>query len=110
MSCKRDDDDDKEETENDAGALQDQIDLLTQRPAEVKDADDIHDFESGADGGDTSQDNPAEWQAMFHQVHTPRQEQDTSPKLDGDQDFERNTKRTAFPGSVFSGCHGQGTP
>ena len=24
---------------------------------------------------------------MFHQVHTPRQEQDTSSKVDGDQDF-----------------------
>ena len=64
-------------------------------------------FESGADGGDTSQDNPAA--SLFHQVHTPRQEQDTS-KLDGDQDCERNAKRTAFPGSVFSGSHGEGTP
>ena len=37
---KRDDEDDKEGTEDDAGALQDQIDLLTQRLAKVKDADD----------------------------------------------------------------------
>ena len=57
----RDDDDDKEGTQNDAGALQNQIDLLTQSLAEVKDADDKHDVESiGADGGDTLQDNPAE--------------------------------------------------
>ena len=40
----RDDDDDKEGTQNDAGALQNQIDLLTQSLAEVKDADDKHDF------------------------------------------------------------------
>ena len=106
-----DDGDDKERTEDDVGALQDQIDRLTQRLAKVTDADDKHDFEStGADVGDTLQDNPAASQAMFHRVHTPRHEQDTSSKLDGDQDCERNAKRTTFSGSVFPGCHGQGTP
>ena len=107
----RDDGDDKEGTEDDAGALQDQIDLLTLRPAKVKDADDKHDFESiGAKGGHMLQDNPAASQAMFHQFQTPRQEQDTSSHLDGGQDCERNAKRTTFSGSVLSGSHGQGTP
>ena len=107
----RDDDDDNERTEDDAGALQYQIDLLTQRLAKVKDAGDKDDFESvGADVGDTLQDNPAASPAVFHQVHTPRQEQDTSSKLDGDQDCERNEKRTTFSGPVFSRSHGQGTP
>ena len=49
-------------------------------------------------------------QAMFHQVHTPRQEQDASSTLDGDQECERKEKRTLFSGSMFSGNPGQGTP
>ena len=56
------------------------------------------------------QDNSAVSQAIFHQVHTPRQELSTSSKLDGDQNGERNATRTLFSGSVFSGGHGQGTP
>ena len=89
----RADDDDKEGIEDDAGGLQGRIDLLTQRLAEVKKTDDKRDFESisiGADGGDTLRDILATSQAMFHQVHTPRQQQDTSSKLDGDQKCERN--------------------
>ena len=66
----RDDEDDKERTE--------------------VDVDDKHDFESvGADVGETVQDNSAASQAIFHQVHTPRQELSTSSKLDGDQICER---------------------
>ena len=99
------------EIEDDAGALQDHIDLLTRRLAKAKDADDEHDSESvGADVGDTSQDIPGGSQAMFHQGHTPRQEQDTSSKLDGNQEYERNAKRTTFSGSVFCESHSQGTP
>ena len=87
----RDDEDDRERTE--------------------VDADDKHDFESiGADVGETVQDNSAASQAIFHQVHTPRQELSTSSKLDGDHNGERNATRTLFSGSVFSGGHGQGTP
>ena len=41
----RDDDDDNERTEDDAGTFQDQVDLLTQRLTKVKDAGDKHDFE-----------------------------------------------------------------
>ena len=82
----RDDEDDKERTE--------------------VDADDKHDFESiGADVGEMVQDNSAVSQAIFHQVHTPRQELSTSSKLDGDQNGERNATRTLFSGSVFSGGH-----
>ena len=108
----RDNDDDKEGIEDDAGVLQDQIHLLTQRQAKVKDADDKHEFESvGADGGDMLQDIPEASQAMFHHhKKTPRQVQDTSSKLDGDQECERNAIRTTFSGSVFSGSHSQGTP
>ena len=63
----------------------------------MKDADDKHDFESvGADVGDTLQDILAASQAMLHQVDTPRQEQDTSSKPDGDQECERNAKRTTL--------------
>ena len=59
MSCKEIDYDYKEDTEDEAGALQNQIDLLTHRLAKVKDADDKHDFESiRADGGETLQDTP----------------------------------------------------
>ena len=95
--------------EDDAGALQHQIVLLTHRPAQVKDAD-KHDLKSvGADVGDTSQDIPATSQAMFHQVHTPRQEPDTSSKLDGVQECEINARRNTFSGSVLSGSHRQGT-
>ena len=36
--------------------------------------------------------------------------QDTSSKLDGDQDCERNAKRTTFTGPFSCGSHGQGTP
>ena len=109
--CKEDDDDDNERTEVDAGALQDQFDLSTQRLEKLTDADDKHDFESvGADVGETVQENPAASQAMFHQVLTPRQELDASSKLDGDHNYERNAKRTMFSGSLFCGGHGQGTP
>ena len=77
----------------------------------MKNADDKHDIESiGADGGETLQDTPAASQVMFLQVHTPRQDQDTSSNLAGDQECERSAKRTAFCASVFSGSHGQGTP
>ena len=70
----RDDEDDKESTD--------------------VDADDKHDFESiGADVGETVHDNSAASQAIFHQVHTPRQELSTSSKLDGDQNYERNVKK-----------------
>ena len=62
----RNDYDHKEETEDEAGALQNQIDLLTQRLAKVKDSDDKHDIESiGADDGETLQDTPAASQVMF---------------------------------------------
>ena len=68
------------------------------------------DFDSfGADVGEMVQDNSAVSQAIFHQVHTPRQELSTSSKLDGDQNGERNATRTLFSGSVFSGGHGQDT-
>ena len=113
----RDDDDvddegvQQREIEDDAGALQGQNDLLTRRLAKAKDADDEHDSESvGADVGDTSQAIPEASQAMFHQGHTPRLEQDTSSKLDGNQEYERNAKRTTFSGSVFFESHSQGTP
>ena len=56
----RDDDDEAVHQggiEDDAGALQHQIDLLTRRPAKVKDACDKQNFESfGADVGNTLQD------------------------------------------------------
>ena len=56
----RDDDDDdgvqQGGIEDDAGALQDQNDVLTERPAKVRYAGDKHDFEPvGADAGDTVQ-------------------------------------------------------
>ena len=58
----RDEDDDGFQhgrIEDDAGALEDQIDLLTQRLAKVNEADDKHDIESvGADVADTLQDIP----------------------------------------------------
>ena len=49
-------------------------------------------------------------QAMFHQVHTPRQEQRTSSKLGGYREYERKAKRTFVSGSSLFGSHSQGTP
>ena len=67
------------------------------------DTDDKHDFDSiGADVGEMVQDNSAVSQAIFHQVHTPRQELTTSSKLDGDQNDERNATRTLFSASAWS--------
>ena len=67
--------DERERTEVDDGALHDQSELSTQKFEMLKDADDKRDLESvGADVRETVQGNPATLQTKFHQVHTPRQE------------------------------------
>ena len=66
-----DNNDEKERTEVDDGALHDQSELSTQKFEMLKDADDKQDFESvGADVGETVQGNPATLQTNCHQVHT----------------------------------------
>ena len=108
---KRDDEDDKEGTEDDAGALQDQIDLLTQRLAKVKDADDSMILSLLVQTVKTrcktilQRHRRCVTRITHHDKSKTHHQSWMVIKI-----VKEMQKRTTFPGSVCSGNHGQGTP